>query len=455
MDKNFGLDIELEKSSQDGSEWQFGAASPKALFSIPIKEDRIKALPDGEVQRALEDMMDCATRGPINILEALFSYGVQNRLFSEGNIQWLRDKGYVQNVNSLERVLFSDAFIAIKSGTRRTGNSMKAPIHAIYKNGLIPKVMLRLEPWMKWDDYHNPARITMEMEDLGRAFSKRFAINYEQVSAGSLKQINEHEFLVVAGYAWDVPKRGKYQKTDKQPNHVFVSVHPEYTAFDNYIDSVGNDFIKDLAPDYRFDNTAYRIFISGEDQYVQDGWWSITFLTELIKKIKDLLDTKPATPVVSPIIPVQVEKSVEIPKETESKSLLLYKKAIELCGKDITPKDIVPDEVACAESVCTVIRDSIYRDFPMITSTTELHRFLKRDTRFKSTLDLKPGSIIISPTGSGNGSVRGHVGIIAEDNNIISNNSWTGMWEKNYTVESWVKRWRNVGKMPVLVFEPI
>lgn len=282
---NTGLDLEKEKLDQNGDEWQFGASSKPALFVIPSQELRILSLPNGEIQRGKEDTMDCATRGPINKLEALFTYGVRNKKFSQKNIDWLVQKGYV--TDDL-RVTFSDAFIAIKSGTSRNGNSMKAPIHAIHEFGLIPKHMLPLEKWMTWDDYHNKGRITVEMEDLARAFSKRFDIEYEQVSKSQIKNLNRDEMLVVAGYAWVKPISGIYPRTEDKPNHVFVSIKPEFYIFDNYLDT-DNDFIKRLAPDYNFYEYAYRIYIAGENDTVVDGWWSVQVLSDLISKIKEVL----------------------------------------------------------------------------------------------------------------------------------------------------------------------
>lgn len=284
---NYGLNLEKEKADQKGDEWQFGATSEAPYFVIPTRRERLSYLPQGEVQKGVEDTMDCATRGPINILEALFTYGVQKKKFSQKNIAWLVEKGYV---DEKLRVTFSDAFIAIKSGTTKDGNSLKAPIHAIYKYGLIPKSMLPLESWMRWEDYHNSARITKEMENLALIFSKRFKINYEQVPKAKIKSLNKNEMLDVAAFAWPKPINGVYPKTDGRINHAFVSVQPEYTAFDNYIDSKGNDFIKELAPDYIFYDYAYRIYIGGEDDTVSDSVAYVSFLESTLSKLKEIYE---------------------------------------------------------------------------------------------------------------------------------------------------------------------
>ena len=450
--QNTGLDLQLEKESLDGSEWVFGAESLYPLFTIPTKEQRILCLPDGEVQRGKEDMRDCATRAPINLLEALFTYGVQNKRISEKNIAWLKLKGYADETG---RVTFSDRFTAIKSGTRITGNSLKAPIQSIHRDGLIPKKMFPLESWMTWSDYHDKEKITEEMTDLARVFAKRFSINYEQIPGALIKEVNESELVVVAGYAWPRPQKDVYPRTERKHNHAWINIEPEYLAFDNYIDQDGNDFVKKLATDYRFYDYAYRVFISAENPNIVDEQFSIKFFTNIINSLKNILahllsqqNTMPPTQ-TKPVIEKTKEERVNIPRE------VLFKYAASLVGRgDVTPNDGVPDEVACAETVCTIIRNSICRDFPIYVSTIELTKALKRDSRFKATLDLKPGNIIISPTGSGNGVIRGHVGIFGENEKIMSNTSRTGFWEENYTIKTWVERWRMIGGMPIYCFEP-
>src|SRR3990167_6402014 len=175
--QNYGLDLELEKQCLRDEDWKFGGDTILSCIAEIPEEERMQNLPDGEVQRGKEDMFDCATRGPINILETKFTWLLQNKKLDFEQEYWLRDRGYVDN----ERIKFSDAFIAILSGTTRNGNSMKAPLDAIRKKGLIPKKMLPLEEWMTWGDYHNPERITQKMRDLGLEFSERFNIILQNV----------------------------------------------------------------------------------------------------------------------------------------------------------------------------------------------------------------------------------------------------------------------------------
>jgi hypothetical protein len=200
--------------------------------------------------------MDCASRGPVNILETKFNWLYKNGKLK--NSKWLEDNGFVKNGD----IEFSDAFVAINSGTTREGNSLKAPLEAIRKQGMIPKLMLPKEDFMTFDEYHSPKRITEKMKNLGQEFVSRFTIRYEKVYEEYYGDLLKQDLLNVAGFAWSSPINGEYPRTDEQPNHCFVIYKtPKYYAFDNYID-FDNDFIKKLAPDYNFVDYGYRLYIS-------------------------------------------------------------------------------------------------------------------------------------------------------------------------------------------------
>ncbi len=258
--KNRGINIELERQQRSPEDWVFGSNSKVCIAAIP-EADREKFLPPGEVQAAKEDMMDCASRGPVNILETKFTWLFAKNILNESNLKWLAEKGYVEPESTT--IQFSDAFIAIKSGTTRNGNSMKAPLQAIHDWGLIPKHMMPLEPWMTFEDYHNKARITPEIEALATEFKSRFPVNYEVVNAKHFKILYNEDMIDLAGFAWPEPVNGVYPAVDMQVNHVFVGVRsPVHTIFDNYTDVVDGDFIKILASDYQLYDYGYRVFIS-------------------------------------------------------------------------------------------------------------------------------------------------------------------------------------------------
>ena len=133
----------------------------------------------------------------------------------------------------------------------------------------------------------------------------------------------------------------------------------------------------------------------------------------------------------------------------------LLKEAKKWEGKDASPFDFANDELGCAESTCSIIKHSIARDFPLELATWILYKLLRKDKRFKQTLALSPGNIIISPTGYGNGSIRGHVGIVGENGAIYSSESSTGLWKTNYNIQTWATRYRGIGGFPIYVFAPV
>jgi hypothetical protein len=72
---------------------------------------------------------------------------------------------------------------------------------------------------------------------------------------------------------------------------------------------------------------------------------------------------------------------------------------------------------------------------------------------------VKPGSIIISPTQNVPGSSRrniGHVGIIGDGRGegrlIYSNSSARAVWEQNFTLGSWIRRYRDTKGLKILFF---
>lgn len=307
---NTGLDIEKEKLEQDGSEWTFGAVSQPGLANIP-EDEREQYLPKGELQSGKEDFMDCVTRGYLNSLETQFNYLLRNDKLEPENVKWLESKGYIEGGN----ITFSDRFIAILSGTTRQGNSLKAPIDTIRKQGLIPKSLLPKGDFT-WNEYHDPSKITPEMKKLGQDFLKRFSINYEQVPKILMSQSVKDDIVVVAGYAWPRPIDGIYPPSPDLPfNHCFINFKNRYFAFDNYLDDgKPEDWIKHLSEFYEFYTYGYRAYISKETvptfEDVQDFQRIplFTWLTNMIAWIFTKNGPMPEIP--KEILPEKVEKPV-------------------------------------------------------------------------------------------------------------------------------------------------
>lgn len=158
-------------------------------------------------------------------------------------------------------------------------------------------------------------------------------------------------------------------------------------------------------------------------------------------------------PVVIPPAPVEPPKPPKSPQE------LLYDYSLTMLGKDASPADIAPDEYGCAETVCDVIH-GCFGDFPLeggtIISTTELYKRLKKHPKFSQVTDFGPGDILVSPTGYGNGGLaNGHTGIVGKNNVIMSNSSDTGLFSQNYTIDTWIARYRKIGGFPLYFFRRI
>lgn len=155
----------------------------------------------------------------------------------------------------------------------------------------------------------------------------------------------------------------------------------------------------------------------------------------------------PEEPPVAPAAPP------EPPKPTMRE--IIHKEARRWLGKDASPTNQAPQELACVESVCYILRQAGV-DVPLLLSTIQLNRWLRESRAFVQTTDPKPGNIILSVTGSGNGTIPyGHTGIFGESGKIMSNDSNVGMWLENYSIDTWVKRWRDRGGMKIYYFEAI
>lgn len=139
-------------------------------------------------------------------------------------------------------------------------------------------------------------------------------------------------------------------------------------------------------------------------------------------------------------------------------SLMLFQKKTltKLCeesiGTDVTPDDLIPDSVSCAITVSTLLN---YLDptFPKVAGTWTLWDILAHRTDYERVTVPSPETIIISPTGTGNGTMPGHTGIILADNVIASNDSASGKFLKNYTLDTWSARYVDKGGFKIYMYK--
>lgn len=133
---------------------------------------------------------------------------------------------------------------------------------------------------------------------------------------------------------------------------------------------------------------------------------------------------------------------------------LILKKCKDYLGVDFTPLDVIPDEVGCAEAVTTILKQAGVID-SVIAGTWTLNRHFEQSKNWLPTNNPQPGDVIISPTGHAKEKTsvkRGHVGIVGDKGIIYSNDSYTGKWMANYTIQTWHDRYSKLGKYPVYYY---
>lgn len=135
----------------------------------------------------------------------------------------------------------------------------------------------------------------------------------------------------------------------------------------------------------------------------------------------------------------------------------IYSVCLESLGTDVSPRDGAPDIVGCAETASEIIR-KIDPTFPIILGTWTLWEELDRNSKFKKVVVPEPGVLLISPTGTSKNpkvAFPGHVGFFLDGKKIASNSSANGLFEQNYTLETWRDRWEKKGGYPIYCYKLI
>lgn len=139
-----------------------------------------------------------------------------------------------------------------------------------------------------------------------------------------------------------------------------------------------------------------------------------------------------------------------------TKATLLYNLSKSLIGKHLSLNDNVPWMVGCAEAVSNLLQQFGVAHIPAhgIEGTYQLLQFLCESPQFQEIYTYTPGAIVIAATGTGNGKIRGHVGVCG-NNQIMSNNSETGKWDTQWTSARWNDYYHTYGGIPVRYFLPM
>ena len=148
-----------------------------------------------------------------------------------------------------------------------------------------------------------------------------------------------------------------------------------------------------------------------------------------------------------------------IPMPARDRAMELYTTAKDLLQpkKDVSPADLAPDELACVESIENVYKacfGTFIGGTKPLLNTWEMLVVLGDSPDFKRIEEPVPGAIILNATWSGNGKVRGHVGICGKSW-IMANNSNTSYWSADYTYPAWNDYFAIHGGMKTHFFKPI
>ena len=131
--------------------------------------------------------------------------------------------------------------------------------------------------------------------------------------------------------------------------------------------------------------------------------------------------------------------------------------ALSRIGTDFTSDLKVDDTVSCAFATTSLVHEIDPR-VPIIVGTYQWLDFMVKSPLFREIYTPKAGAIVVCATGTNMATKKqlmphGHTGIYVSDTEICSNDSWTGLWLKNYTRLSWRAWFYYRGGYPVRLFE--
>jgi hypothetical protein len=167
-----------------------------------------------------------------------------------------------------------------------------------------------------------------------------------------------------------------------------------------------------------------------------------------LKAIKEIISDPDLVPRPNYDVPVATLKM------NKSNAQTLYETAASCLGQAIAPTHL-------AELGCAIVVNRIYKKAfgtqivpsPNDSSTLSLYMALENGN-FDKVTDPLPGDIIISPTSLGNGKIpHGHTGIVAKYG-ILSNDSFTGTFRENFTLQGWKNYYVDKGGYPQLYYRP-
>jgi hypothetical protein len=178
------------------------------------------------------------------------------------------------------------------------------------------------------------------------------------------------------------------------------------------------------------------------------GFGSVVLSTAEINERRDkLLKEKINDLMVNVIIILQQWKAQLLGQLTKKQSVgnipTLYDVAYSLLGKHLTLDNTVDKNVGCGQAVSYVLKKyGCLIPNKGLAGTSSLNDWLRVNATEVGKPDV--GCIIVSVTGTGNESRRGHIGVVGKWQ-IMSNNSITGLWDTQWTMDEWIQYYETEG----------
>lgn len=336
---------------------------------------------------------------------------------SENQIETLCKYIYRLEPNYSERFIYN--LVPVIPGR---GADPQDTYECIRKNGLIDEAFLPMTDTL--DEYLDKSQITGSLRAKGQKWLVQNEFQHEWVWEDGKRPANYMEVLRkalktspigISVYAWE--QQGDEYISREGNNHWVMLYKIDDEGYPWIFDSYDHSK-KKLSKDHNI-KRAKRIWVN------RRTYSGAKYQLNLLKKIVNYL----------------LQKTTLIDVVTQR------------LGTDVSPEDLAKDEVGCAESVTNLLK-ILYPETPIITGTYTLYDYLKKSDKWIRVTVPTPECVIICPTQEGK-PFPGHVGIFMEDMTIASNDSATGRFLKNYTLDVWRERWVDRGDYQIFMFKHV
>lgn len=140
---------------------------------------------------------------------------------------------------------------------------------------------------------------------------------------------------------------------------------------------------------------------------------------------------------------------------------VIHNLLVQYLGKHCTLNPQIPSDVGCAEAASFLLKEAGISDGSAgIAGTEALLTWVEsRPDLFQEIFIPEESALLISATGTGNGSVEGHTGFFGafnveytDDWGIVSNDSNTGLLREQWSFAEWTKWYTQLGGITPRIF---